>query len=103
MCADPKSAKKTDDLPVFFCAFVIWMCKSCSKRVGEIDPRLDNTDIYTNDNFFSAKTELLGSITDKLILLNFHQMIIFHQSFWVDSFVDLHENIDSCKYFKIKS
>ncbi len=34
---DPKSAKKTDGLTVFFCAFGICRCKSCAYNVGEIN------------------------------------------------------------------
>jgi hypothetical protein len=36
---DPKSAKKANNLTVFFCTFGIYANKSCSLKVGEIDPK----------------------------------------------------------------
>jgi len=38
--ANPKSAKKTDNLTVFFCAFGICRHKSCLLNIGEIDPKI---------------------------------------------------------------
>jgi hypothetical protein len=37
--ADLKGAKKTDNLTVVFCALRICNRKSCSWKVGEIDPK----------------------------------------------------------------
>jgi len=36
VCADPKSANKTDDLIVFFCAFGIYTPESCSKTLMKL-------------------------------------------------------------------
>ena len=51
--AQIQKSKKIVKSSVYFCAFGIWACKSCSSNVDEIDP--DDNDCYISHSFQSKQ------------------------------------------------
>jgi hypothetical protein len=71
VCADPESAKKTDNLTVFFCAFRICAHKSCLYNVDQIDPWCQFHQHFTCRFYMQISLKLLNSVKLSISFCNF--------------------------------